>query len=204
MEEETKFKRDFILEEYKSLREEELNKMDKQYTIVSLGVGSIGVLLSIAFEKNISSLFYILPLLIISSMSLFDAERGSIPNVGKYVRFLEEKIIGEEGFIHIKGWERWLDEIDRAENNKSKRKVKEQRRTPYVNFDCACLSILLVFYLACVYGIIAMPNEGKIGLEILDNIMIKYIIAGIYIVVGFLAYGRYKKEFFIALRKVIK
>ena len=107
------------------------------------------------------------------------------------MRFLEKNIIGEEGFIHIKGWERWL-------------KIKEQRRKPYVNFDCACLSILLVFYLACVYGIIAMPNEGKIGQEILDNITIKYIIAGIYIVVGLLAYVRYNKEFFKALRTVIK
>lgn len=69
MDEETKLKWDFILEEYKSLREEELNKMDKQYTIVSLGVGSIGVLLALAFEKGISSLFLILPLIIISSMS---------------------------------------------------------------------------------------------------------------------------------------
>jgi hypothetical protein len=196
MDEETKLKWDFILEEYKSLREEELNKMDKQYTIVSLGVGSIGVLLALAFEKGISSLFLILPLIIISSMSLFDAERGAIRNVGKYVYFLEENIIGEEGFIAIMGWERWLEERKNSGYLNPNIKIKDQRRKPYINFDCACLSVLLFYYLACVYGIIIMPNEGVIRLEFFDSITIRYLVAGIYIILGLWAYILYNREFF--------
>ena len=189
---------EFILEEYKSLRDEELNKMDKQYKIVGLGIGSIGVLLGIAFENEIYSLFLILPLIILSSMSLFDAERGSIKNVGAYVRFMEEKIIGE-GLIDIKGWERWLKERDEGKGAKAdqpKGPSKEERCKPYINFDCSSLTILFVFYLACVYGLIALSGEQNITFKVFDSILITYIVATIYISVGLLAYAHYNREFF--------
>ena len=159
------YKWDLIMEECKSLREEELNKMDKQYKIVSLGVGGIGVLLGIAFEKNIYSLFLILPLIILSSMSLFDAERGSIKNVGAYLRFVEEKVIAEDSLVDIMGWERWLEGSDRVGTD-PKRHDNGNRRKHYINFDCACLTILFVFYLACVYGIILPVWRAKDGIFI--------------------------------------
>ena len=40
---------DLVLEEYKTLRQEISNKMDKQYQIMGLGVGGISVLLGFAF-----------------------------------------------------------------------------------------------------------------------------------------------------------
>ena len=136
---------ELIVEEYRFLRKEEINKMEKQYTILSLGVGGIGLLIGIAFEKNSYPIFMILPLIILLSMSLFDAEREAIKNIGDYLYSVEKNILGLEGFKGIKGWERWL----------------KPRRKPYQNYDRACFAILFIFYFACVFGIYALSVEEQ-------------------------------------------
>lgn len=46
-----------IIVEYKALRDEILNKMDKQYKIIGLGVGGISILLSFALKEGYYPLF---------------------------------------------------------------------------------------------------------------------------------------------------
>ena len=50
---------EFLLEQYKSLREEQLKKMERQYLITGLGIGGVATLLSAAYQYDIYSLFLI-------------------------------------------------------------------------------------------------------------------------------------------------
>ena len=69
---------ELLIEEYKSLRQEQLNKMDKQYQITGLGIGAIATLLAAAYENLIYPLFLILPLVILAFMALYEAESRAI------------------------------------------------------------------------------------------------------------------------------
>ncbi|RXA20858.1 hypothetical protein EQO05_03835 [Methanosarcina sp. MSH10X1] len=85
-------KESFALEEYKSLRGEILDKMEKDFRTLSLGVGGITVILGFVFQYEIYELFYILPLLIAANAYRYKAETASILNAGEYICRLENSI----------------------------------------------------------------------------------------------------------------
>ncbi len=85
-------KEDFVLEEYKSLREEILAKMEKNFKTLCLGVGGITVILGFVFEYDINELFFVLPLLIVANAYRYKAETASILNAGEYIRKIENSI----------------------------------------------------------------------------------------------------------------
>ncbi len=159
---------ELLLEEYRSLRNEALAKMERQYKIIGLGVGGIGTLLGIAFQFQIYPLFLVLPLAIVSSMVLFDAERDSILNIGGYICNLEKEIITNS---KLKGWEVWLRD-------------GSEKRKAYKHFDYASLAILFVLLIGCIIGILCFSGEVS-GFEILNNFLFRYIIASVYFVIGF-------------------
>ncbi len=163
---------ELVLEEYKSLREEELNKMDKQYQIIGLGTGGIGALLSLAIEFKVYSLFLLLPLMIISMMSLYHFERMSILNIGGYVKNLEDEYIktGVQRDKGTLGWEKWLE------------KNIEKRRIYIIIEMFSTISLFLIFLLS-IYVITISPPTEK-GLELITSTQSRDIIALIYLLFG--------------------
>jgi hypothetical protein len=143
-EEKTSHEWDLLLEEYRTLRTEILNKMDKQYQIIGLGIGGVSILLGFALQDKIYGIFFILPLIIISAILLFDSEKTAILNAGEYIRtVIEEPILSHSRFL---GWERWLLE------NKDKCKA-------YDYIEKVSLLILYILNLMSIYGIL---NYGTI------------------------------------------
>jgi esterase/lipase len=53
---------EFFIEQYKWLRQELLNKKDKQYQVTGLSIGGIATLLGLAFQYDIYALFLLIPL----------------------------------------------------------------------------------------------------------------------------------------------
>ena len=102
---------ELLIEEYKSLRQEQLNKMDKQYQITGLGTGAIATLLAAAYEHLIYPLFLILPLVILAFMALYEAESRAIIRAGEYIKNFETDTICEHPQL---GWERWLANKSRS------------------------------------------------------------------------------------------
>lgn len=110
-------KQSFALEEYKSLRGEILDKMEKDFRILSLGVGGITVILGFVFEYEIYELFYILPLLITANAYRYKAETASILNAGEYICKLENSVYRQNSSLSKSdtdqvfgelGWENYL------------------------------------------------------------------------------------------------
>lgn len=172
----------FKIEVYKSLREEALAKMERQYRVIGLGAGGIGVLLGIAFQFQVYPLFLIIPLLIILSMAMYDAERGAILNIGKYMGALERELISKN---NLNGWDNWL--VQMSGDDKSK------KRKTYINFDYAAFSFLLALLMGCVIGIISFQGNIK-GFEEFTNLYIRYAFALIYVAVGLYFWYLYCKR----------
>ncbi len=149
---------DLLLEGYKSIRTESLNKMDKQYQIMGLGVGGIALLIGIMIQYKIYFLFLLLPIIIVSALFLYHAENCAIINAGNYAKMIEtkyikinEKLAPEEKL----GWETWL------ENHPAKCKA-------YVIADIAFAVILIILYIFCIAGIflyLHVPGSGIIEAE---------------------------------------
>lgn len=85
-------KEDFLLKEYISLREEILEKMERNFKTLSLGVGGITVILGFVFKYEINELFFILPLLIFANAYRYRAENDAILNAGEYIQKIENSI----------------------------------------------------------------------------------------------------------------
>jgi len=141
----------FKIEMYKSLREESLGKMERQYRVIGFGVGGIGVLLGIAFQFQVYPLFLTLPILIIASMILFAAERDSIINVAEYLGHLERELISKQ---NVNGWDTWL-------RKKMQQEKKEYGSKAYMYFDSSAISILLVLLGGSILGILFF--SGNVG-----------------------------------------
>jgi hypothetical protein len=174
---------ELIIEEYKSLRQEQLNKMDKQYQITGLGIGAIATLLATAYEKLIYPLFLILPLVILSFMALYEAESCAIIRVGEYIKKLETDKINENNEL---GWERWL-----AIGNKDKSRI-------YNLIDHSSRCVLFLLYIGCILGMITFP-ERESNFLFLSGDIFRYVLASLYVLVGtgiFLVYtlGQNKKR----------
>lgn len=89
-------KEEFALEEYKSLREEISNKMERNFNTLSLGVGGITVILGFVFKYNINELFFVLPLLILANIYRYKAEYISILNASEYIRKIENSFYRQD------------------------------------------------------------------------------------------------------------
>lgn len=158
--------RELIIEEYKSLRQEQLNKMDKQYQITGVGIGAIATLLATAYEKLIYPLFLILPLVILGFIALYEAESRAIISAAEYIKELETEIIREHPKL---GWERWL-------KNKGRSKI-------YNLIDHSSRFIFLLLYIGCILGIIAFPEqEGKF--MFLSGDLFRNILVVFYTLIG--------------------
>ncbi|MCX6674371.1 MAG: hypothetical protein NTY37_11410 [Methanothrix sp.] len=155
---------EFLLEQYKSLREEQLKKMERQYLITGLGIGGVATLLSAAYQYDIYSLFLILPLVILAYMTLYEAESRAIINVGKYVKEMEKEIIVNHKCL---GWENWLEP--------SRYKVYD-----IIDFSSRCIPFFL--YIGCILGIITFPKESEY--PFVGGEKFRCIMACIYIVIG--------------------
>lgn len=168
---------ELTLEEFRSLREEELGKMDKQYKILALEVGGTGALLGLAFQYSLYPIFLILPLIILSFMSLYHWERLSILNAGEYIRELEERFIDEN---KGPGWERWL--------------VKSPERCAVYAFT-ELVSTFCVFciYLLCIYGILA-SNFGEGSFALIGSLRFRYLASAFYFLLGALLFLIYNHK----------
>jgi hypothetical protein len=131
----TNNEKEFMLEEYRTLRKEILSKMDKQYNILSLGVGGITVIFGAIFASKAYLLLFVLPFLIFANAFIYMTETRAIINAGKYIKGLEEKLYAPDSA----GWEHFLSK------HKSRKKI-------YVLFEYAMDLIFATLYLFCVVG----------------------------------------------------
>jgi hypothetical protein len=152
--------RQFLIEEYKALRSEIVNKMEKQYKIVGLGVGGISLLLSFAIKEGYDPLFFVLPLLIIACTLLLISEISSIRNAGEYIRTNIEKTVFKRR-KSLLGWETWLSK-------------NEEKLKAYERFRDGSLLILAILYGTCVFFAICCYS---------DNIYLMFV-AMLYIFIG--------------------
>ncbi|WP_440954159.1 hypothetical protein ACSAZK_10870 [Methanosarcina sp. Mfa9] len=162
---------DLILEEFRSLREEELGKMDKQYKILALGVSGTGTLLGLAFQYSLYPLFLVLPLIILSFMSLYHWERLSILNAAEYIRGLEGHFIKD---YPESGWERWL--------KKHPKKCAVYAFTELVSTFC-----VFCIYLLCIYGILA-SDFGTGSFIFIGSLRFRYLASAFYFLLGALIF----------------
>jgi len=178
-----------IIEEYKSLRQEQLNKMDRQYQITGLGIGGIATLLAAAYEALIYPLFLILPLVVIAFMALYEAESRAIIRAGEYIKKLEVDVISEHKEL---GWERWLA-------------AEDQRKSGIYNLiDHSSRFVLFLLYVGCILGTITFP-EKESYFSFLGGDMFRNLLVSLYVLVGtaiFLVYtfGQNKKRDALAER----
>jgi hypothetical protein len=131
----TNNEKEFMLEEYRTLRKEILNKMDKQYNILSLGVGGITVIFGAIFSYKAYLLLFVLPFLIFANAFIYLTETRAIINAGKYIKELESKLYAADSM----GWEHFLSK------HKSRKKI-------YMLFEYAMDLIFLTLYSFCVVG----------------------------------------------------
>jgi|WetSurSiteA1Bulk_404760.scaffolds.fasta_scaffold01110_5 hypothetical protein len=125
-----------LIEEYSALRNEVLQKMDKYYNILGLGVGGISILFGLAYEKEIDAFFLVLPLVILSNILILQAEKRAVENVGSYIKFVEEIVFDKFPF----GWEKWLSQ-------------DEERVKMYKHTHWAALSMLFILYALSMGGL---------------------------------------------------
>ena len=94
----------YLFDEYDSLRDEIEIKMKRLYTLLSLGVGGISILLGVAFEQEFYLLFFVIPVLVIASFVLFISELLGIHRIESYQKKVENRIL-KDVFL---GWEKYL------------------------------------------------------------------------------------------------
>jgi hypothetical protein len=174
MEEEIKEEWQLILEEYKTLREEQFDKMERQYQITGLGVGGIATLLAAAYQYKIYPIFLILPLVILALMALYEAESCAIIRAGEYIKKLESEIIIEHKDL---GWERWLASSEDSCLPSEKTGKKFQ---VYDIIDNASRIILFLLFLVCITGILTVSNDS----EFIIRTEFRYLLAILYSALG--------------------
>lgn len=117
--------KDFALEEYKTLRKEILDKMDRNYKTLGLGVGGITVLFGLAFQYQVYELFFVLPLFILANAYRYRAEKTAIIIAGEYIRKIENSIYRkdsttnknvEDKLFGDMGWENYLNRAGRRKD----------------------------------------------------------------------------------------
>ena len=101
-----KDKKEFALEEYKTLREEISSKMSNHYKILSLGVGGITVIFGAIFKLKLYELFFVLPFLIFANAYLYKAETHAMINAGSYIKKIENCLYRNKSNSNINRWDK--------------------------------------------------------------------------------------------------
>ena len=153
---------DFALEEYKTLRKEILDKMERSYKILSLGVGGIAVILGFVFGYEIYELFFVLPWLILANAHLYRGETNAIINAGTYIKKIENSIYKKD--FGDMGWENYLEK-------RNKRKIyKPHKHAAYIIFGS--------LYVMCIIGVFEC-NKNLLEIVPLGIIISFYILVGL-------------------------
>ena len=181
---------DFALEEYKSLRKEISETIERGYKILSLGVGGITVILGFVFEYEIYELFFVLPFLIIANSYLYKADTSAIINAGAYIKKIENSIYrknstltkSEEKIFGDMGWENYIKRY-------KKRKIYKPHRY-------AADIIFASLYFMCVIGAWQF-NKGQLA-----NIPFGTLIIALYVILGLFFWLSGKKEDVLNKKKV--
>ena len=164
---------DFALEEYKTLRKEILDKMERSYKTLSLGVGGITVILGFVFEYKIYELFFVLPFLILANSYRYRAETKAIINAGSYIKKIENSIYRKDSTANKSnkdkifgdmGWENYLE--------------SDNKRQIYKPHEHAADIIFASLYSMCIIGAFVY-NKNEIEIFSLNVIIFFYMIAGI-------------------------
>jgi len=164
---------DFALEEYKTLRKEILDKMERSYKTLSLGVGGITVILGFVFEYKIYELFFVLPFLILANSYRYRAETKAIINAGSYIKKIENSIYRKDSTANKSnkdkifgdmGWENYLE--------------SDNKRQIYKPHEHAADIIFASLYSMCIIGAFVY-NKNEIEIFSLNIIIFFYMIAGI-------------------------
>jgi len=171
---------DFALEEYKTLRKEILDKMERSYKTLSLGVGGIAVILGFVFEYKIYELFFVLPWIILANSYRYSAETNAIINAGTYIKKIENYIYRKDSTVTANkctkynisgdmGWENYLE-------NENKRKI-------YKPHKYAADIIFASLYFMCIIGAFGY-NKDLLETFLLNIVILFYIVVGLLFWLG--------------------
>ncbi len=129
-----------LLEEYKTLRDESLQAINNQLSVLKMGTGAIGLLIAAGFslwesEIKLAVLIFItfLPLVSYLSLIIWIGEFERMIRVSRFLAGLEKRISNAVGKDNLLSWESRLW----TKNDKSK--------TPQMTINY--LSIISMFYL---------------------------------------------------------
>ena len=161
---------DFALEEYKSLRTEISETIERSYKTLSLGVGGITVILGFVFEYEIYELFFVLPFLIIANSYRYKAYTSAIINAGDYIKKIENSIYrknsalpkSKEKVFGDMGWE-----------NSIKREI-------YKSHTYAATIIFASLYFMCVIGAWQFNKDQLANIPFGTLIIVLYVILGLF------------------------
>ena len=169
---------DFALEEYKTLRKEILDKMERSYKTLGLGVGGIAVILGFVFEYEIYELFFVLPWLILANSYLYKAETNAIIHAGTYIKEIEKFIYmknstankcNENAIFGDMGWENYLE--------------RENGRKIYKPHEYAADIIFGSLYFMCIIGAFGY-NKNLLEICLLYSIIFFYVSVGLVFWLG--------------------
>ena len=105
--------------------------MERNFRILSLGVGGITVILGFVFQYKINELFFVLPILILANSYRYKAETAAILNAGEYICKIENSIYRQNSCLGKcdtdkvfgdLGWENYL-----------RNEMKAQYQNPVMN-----------------------------------------------------------------------
>lgn len=165
---------DFAFEEYKSLRKEISETIERGYKALSLGVGGITVILGFVFEYEIYELFFVLPFLIIANSYRYKADTNAIINAGAYIRKIENSLYrkgstptkSEEKVFGNMGWENYIKIYN-------KRKIYEPHRY-------AADIIFASLYFMCIIGAWGFNKDQLANIPFGTLIIPFYVILGLF------------------------
>jgi hypothetical protein len=147
-----------MLEEYKTLRDESLQAINNQLSVLKMGTGAIGLLLAAGFslpenEGKLAALIFItfLPLVSYLSLIIWIGEFERMIRVSRFIASIEKKISDALGGENILSWESrlWIKNVN--------------SKTPQMTVNY--LSIIGLFYLisgiSIYIGFDKIPKLGR-------------------------------------------
>lgn len=157
--------REFLILEYKALRNEILDLKKRVIQIQSIGITGIPILVAAGNSYNIHFLIYVSPLLTIVIAAMLMFEQNSIMRAGYYIRKVIEPKLKDNKDL---GWERFL-------KNKKHRLAEKSFR----------VSVILVYSLYWIGGTIlahaeSIKNDNVLFATIITSISIGAYCFGIY------------------------
>jgi Cu/Ag efflux pump CusA len=182
-----KHRMEFLLENYKTLREEILEAIRLQNKIIMGEAIAVGIILGFGLAGTTYKVVLIaIPFVIIILNSYWAVEQSRMMRAGNFMQFLEDKINLKLGGAYVV-WENWLRRETDKKNNRSfvqkiRYMIKDWRKPKDANIihhRAQCLSILGVFYLVGVIIIFAfLYSPNRFDISIFKD-MARYIYIGL-------------------------